>query len=120
MLVEKYRIISVLIFAAVWVQMCIGFISDEIIPVGGVVSIAFLFADVVFLVAGLLMMRTRRDFFFLLTFVGIAAVSTIVNDQSLADVLNGSREFFGLLFVIPVIRFMLLSKDGARLSLIHI
>ncbi len=39
MLVEKYRIISVLIFAAVWVQMCIGFISDEIIPVGGVVSI---------------------------------------------------------------------------------
>lgn len=30
--------------------------------------------------------------------------------------LNGSREFFGLLFVIPVIRFMLLSKDGARFA----
>ena len=103
-MIEKYKLFSCFFFTAVWVQLCATFIFTEIIPgLEGKQSYLYLLSDMVYLILGLVTIRNRRDVFVVGAFYAIAVISAVVNHQGIIVFLNGSREFFGLLFMAPII-----------------
>ncbi len=107
-MIEKYKLFSCFFFTAVWVQLCATFIFTEIIPgLEGKQSYLYLLSDMVYLILGLVTIRNRRDVFVVGAFYAIAVISAVVNHQGIIVFLNGSREFFGLLFMAPIIRYFL-------------
>ncbi len=107
-MVEKYKLFSRFFFTAVWVQLCATFIFTELISgLEGKQSYLYLLSDMVYLILGLVTIRNRRDVFVVGSFYVIAAISALVNHQGIIVFLNGSREFFGLLFMAPIIRYFL-------------
>ena len=107
-MIEKYKLFSCFFFTAVWVQLCATFIFTEIIPgLEGKQSYLYLLSDMVYLILGLVTIRNRRDVFVGGAFYAIAVISAVVNHKGIIVFLNGSREFFGFLFMAPIIRYFL-------------
>lgn len=114
-MVEKYKLFSRIFFTAVWVQLCATFIFTELIPgLEGKQSYLYLLSDMVYLILGLVTIRNRRDVFVVGSFYAIAVISAVVNHQGIIVFLNGSREFFGLLFMAPIIRYFLSGDNADR------
>ncbi len=117
-MLEKYLLYSRIFFVTLWVMLLFPFVSQEIItPLAKLHVLVFVLADLVFLVMGILTIRTRSDLFFLLSFLAIAVISSmLLNRESLMVTVNGMRSYFGLLFAVPVIRWFLNSENGRRFS----
>ncbi len=114
-MIEKYKLFSCLFFTAVWIQLCMSFIFSELLPgLDGKQSYLFLFSDIIYLILGFATVKSRRDVLVLVSFYAIAIVSAVINHQRLNFFLNGSREFFGLLFMAPIIRYFLIGNEAAR------
>lgn len=114
-MVEKYKLFSRIFFTAVWVQLCATFIFTELIPgLEGKQSYLYLLSDMVYLTLGLVTIKHRRDVFVVGSFYTIAIISAVVNHQGIIVFLNGSREFFGLLFMAPIIRYFLSGDNADR------
>lgn len=114
-MIEKYKLFSRVFFTAIWIQLCATFIFTELIPgLEGKQSYLYLFCDVVYLILGLSTISNRRDVIVLVSFYVIAIASAIVNHQGIVVFLNGSREFFGLLFMAPIIRYFLKGKNADK------
>lgn len=110
-MIEKYKLFTVSFFGAMWVMLCFGFVAEELIPpLESLRSFVFLLCEVVFLGLGLFTLRSKRDITVFVSFVVLAVVSSKLNNLSPVYVINGTRDFFGLLFAIPIIRFVLKSK----------
>lgn len=115
MIVERYKFYTVLYFGAMWTMLCYGFVSDEIVPpLAKVRSFVALLCDAVFLILGLMTIRSRRDIFMLVSLLVISVISMYLNKQGLAEWLNGFRDYIGLLFIVPFIRYMMSRDDYAR------
>ncbi len=109
-MIEKYKLFTVSFFGAMWVMLCFGFVAEELIPpLESLRSFVFLLCEVVFLGLGLFTLRSKRDITVFVSFVVLAVVSSKLNNLSPVYVINGTRDFFGLLFAIPIIRFVLKS-----------
>ncbi|MCM1522825.1 MAG: hypothetical protein NC039_09270 [Muribaculaceae bacterium] len=114
MLVERYKLYTGLFFGAMWVLLCYGFVRDEFIPALETVQpFANLLCDIVFLLLGVLTMRSRRDLVMLGSFLLISLVSKYLNHQGMAEWINGFRDYIGLLFTVPFIRYMMSRRDYA-------
>lgn len=114
-MIEKYKLYVGLLFLFLWISLCWGFVQDELFPgLEAVRSPMFLMADLVFLLLGAYALRDRRDIRIFISFVIILLVSAVLNRQGVVTVLNGSRDFIGVLFAAPVIRMMLTSKHFER------
>lgn len=104
MLSRKDILIQRTFFALFWVIGCFGFIYQELIPPLELLFTPMnLLADGVMLILGLLTLRKKFhilmiSFFFAFTFVS----SCFINDMSMMQWANGTRSFFGILFLIPV------------------
>lgn len=114
-MVERYKFYTCLFFGAMWVLLCYGFVRDEFIPaLAGMQPFANLLCDIVFLFLGIVTLRSRRDIFMVVSFLLIAMISKYLNHQGMSEWLNGMREYIGLLFTIPFIRYMMARDDYAE------
>lgn len=104
-----YRIVLVIF----WMTVTIGFICDEFTFLEPLRSPVLLFADSAVTVLGLFTLRKRCDILLAATFIVFSLVSTLwINHESIAVWLNGFRFYVGLIFLVPLFRYMLNSKYG--------
>lgn len=96
---------------AFWVTCCWGFVADELIPpLHRLDTLKFLFVDGILLFLGLATLRNRFDIIAIVSFTLLSAFSTfVINHESVVIYFNGFRDFIGLLFVLPIIRYFLTS-----------
>ncbi len=114
-MVEKYRLFTGLFFGALWIALCFGFVAEEFIPpLLPLRSFVMLFCDIVFLILGLFSLRDRRDLIVFFSFVLIGGVSSVLNGLGPVFIINGARDFFGILFAIPICRMLLKSHYRDR------
>lgn len=114
-MIEKYKLYAGLLFSLLWISLCWGFVQDELCPaLESFHSFAFLAVDIFFLFLGVYAIRDKSDRRILASFVVIVAFSAFLNKQGMVTVLNGSRDFIGLIFAAPVIRRLVLSKYSQR------
>ena len=119
MLISKEKIIRRILLALFWIWGLYGFVSDEILPVlAGMRSILYLLFDVAFVALGIATLKNKKDVVLISAFVVISFISTImVNKLGIVNWLNGMRDFFGLLFALPIFRYFF-EDDGRRQRLI--
>lgn len=114
-MVEKYKIYTGFLFSSFWLLVCHGFIFDDFFP-----GLEFLkspirvFCDFVFLTLGLISLRTRRDIIMTVLLAAIILASKIANSQTWVETLNGFRFYIPLMVSIPILRYMLVSKNACR------
>lgn len=114
-MLEKYKVFTGLFFGALWVLLTYGFISEELIPpLLPLKSFVFLLCDIVFLGLGVCMLRSRRDIIVALSFLIIGVISSKLNNVGMIVGINGARDFFGLIFAVPICRYLLASKNRER------
>lgn len=103
-----------ILFTCFWVWAVFGFVQDEILPfLANLQSIVFVSLDIILISLGLLTVRKTFDIILGLVFIVISAISTIfVNNLSLANYLNGFREFLPFVFMVPILRYFL--EDNRR------
>lgn len=112
MRIEKSLLIQRLLLVWFWVMTCTGFINDEFLGSNpGVRSASLLFADAALVLLALWTLREKWDIAIIVSYAIISCWSTCVfNGLSFMVWINGSRVFFGILFVIPVLRYFWQSK----------
>ena len=114
-MLEKYKVFTGLFFGAFWVLLTFGFISEELMPpLIPLRSVVMLLCDAVFLILGLYSLRDRRDQIVFGSFVVLGCVSSYLNNLGVVFIVNGARDFFGMLFAIPICRFLLKSRFSDR------
>lgn len=112
-MVDKYKLISGILFTALWIQLCWGFVCTDIAPVlERSQNYINLLLDGVYVVLGLSVIRARRDLIVFGSFVAIASVSAYLNHQGVLVFFNGFRGFIGILLVPPIIRSLVTSYQG--------
>lgn len=114
-MLNKYNLYYRTFLVLFWGAMCWGFVTEEFLTfLAPLENAFFLLMDVVLLVLGLVLLRRKKDLAILLSFCAIALVSTVVvNRLSFFTLFNGSRDFFGIIFVVPILAFFL---SGERAS----
>lgn len=114
-MVEKYRLYTGLFFGALWVMLTLGFVSEELLPPLQVArNYLALLCDLVFLCLGVYALHFKRDIIVVVVFFAIGLVSSLLNHLGPIFIINGARDFFGLLFAVPICRFLLKSKHRDR------
>ena len=98
-----------ILFTCFWIWAVFGFVQDEILPfLVNLQSIVFVTLDIILLIMGLITARKTIDIVMGLSFIALTAISTIfVNNLTLANYLNGFREFLPFVFMVPLLRFFL-------------
>lgn len=106
-MIEKGPFVYRVFLLIFWVGTCFGFVSEELCPpLSGLRSFIFLFIDILIILLCLLTIRVKWHKVSIYIFLLIAFFSTIVlSKYSIVVFLNGSRDFFGILFVIPVLYY---------------
>ncbi len=109
-----YRIV-IIIF---WIEACFGFVSEELLPFAHLENLRsplFFVADVALVFVGIKTITLKRDWIILWSFVALAVLSTlIVNHESIMSLVNGARQFIGMLFFVPIFRYLLTCERGAE------
>lgn len=102
-----------------WITMTFGFVAEELLPVlEPLRPMVFLLADGLALLLGVATIRQKGDLLVLVSYAAIAFLSTVViNHGSMMQLLNGSRDFIGLLFMIPALRYFLTSRHSEEFRL---
>lgn len=106
-MISRYKLYYTTFLIVFWTMSCWGFVVEELLhflaPLSAPVQ---LLCDMVLLVLGLLTIRQRGDLVVLGSYIVLAFVSTvIVNGESLGTLFNGSRDFYGLIFIVPILRW---------------
>lgn len=96
-----------IIFTVFWIVGVFPFINDEFFTgMEGFKTALYLLCDAVLIVVGLLTLREKFDFLFVGAFTLWAFVSTVaINGNGFAFFGNGMRDFVGILFCIPTLRY---------------
>lgn len=114
-MINKYHLFCTLFFGSMWMLLLRGFVADEFMPfLHKADSVFVLLTDGIFVVMGLWGLRSRRDWTMLLWFAALVGVDAYLNHQSSFELLNGTREFVGLLFAAPILRRVLKSRFAER------
>jgi len=114
MTIEKYKLYYRTFIVIFWIAMTLGFVCEELLPFLEVVRPPlYLLLDFVLLFLGLAVMRQRGDIIVFISYMVLAFVSTImINHLSVLYYFNGSRDFFGIILVVPVLRYFFTSPNS--------
>lgn len=106
----KSNIISKCLYWWFWVATCYGFVCDEFLPidiVNNVKQILLLGTSMVFVLMGLATIRHKVDIAIAVSYAIISFICTcVVNHLSIVTWLNGSRIFYGIIFAVPLFRYI--------------
>lgn len=97
-----------MLFTAYWLVAAFGFVAEEIAPfIEPMRTPVLIAADAIVIVLGLWTLHHKFDIAILVSYVIISFASTIwLNHSPLIIWLNGTRVFVGVLFLVPVLRYM--------------
>ncbi len=106
---EVRFILQRLFFIGFWLATCTGFVSDLIWQHGEssiLRTISLLAVDAILLFLAVCTTRKTFDIILIASFVILSFASTcILNHSGIFSWINGSRYFFGMLFLIPILRY---------------
>lgn len=117
-MIDKYKLYRRLFLTTFWVVQCFGFVAEELLhPLEGLRSPLFFLCDIIIVILGIATMRenhNKTDNRIVAAFFIIAIVTTLfVNHEGVVMLINGTRDFIGLLFVFPILRY-LMTVSGER------
>lgn len=104
------RVVYAVLLVAVWPCVVYGFVMDEFFPAVNVDCLRpwlWFGANCLIIITGMALMRNRRDWAVLLVFGVIAITSAFVNDTGFKVFISGCRDYVGLVFVMPILRYLL-------------
>lgn len=106
-MIERRLYYYYLFISCFWVIATLGFVTQELIPFADKIgSYVFFLSDLVLIWLGIITCRKRGDIIVILSFLIISIISTFgYNHESILIYINGLREFAGLLFIVPIIRY---------------
>lgn len=110
LVIDKAELISKIFFGVFWITAVIAFPGQEFMQSAYDAFSSYLYAllDMIIILLGLWVMRSKTDWLMLISFAVLAYVSTcICNNLSLLFCLNGMRLYIGYLFAIPIFRYFL-------------
>lgn len=115
-MIERYKLYYRLFLVIFWVECCYGFVAEELLPpLEPARNAVMLLCDVLTLMLGCLTIRKKGDLAVLGSFLFIGVLSTIIlNHESWMTFFNGTRDFFGLLFAIPILRWFFTHEKSAE------
>lgn len=118
-MIDKYKLYYRLFIAAFWIMQCFGFVTEELLPpLASLRSAVYFICDAILLLVGVAAMRENRntgDNRVAYCFIAIAVISSwLVNREGIATVVNGARGFFGLLFILPILRYLFENRQGGE------
>ncbi|MDE5643330.1 MAG: hypothetical protein K2I56_07540 [Muribaculaceae bacterium] len=115
-MIEKYKLFYRTFIVLFWIMMCWGFVSEEFLPfLSKLTTFEMLFIDGAFALFGFVTIRNKGDIAVLVTFLVIGVISTIyLNGIGWYNFGNGFRDFVGIIFVVPVIRWFFRSERSAE------
>lgn len=95
-------------FTIFWGLGCFGFVYQELIPpLEGLLTPVNIVGDTALMLLGLYTLRKPADALIIICFFILSFVSScLVNDLSITLWANGTRSFFGAIFLIPVFRYI--------------
>lgn len=116
MLISRYKLYLYIFLAVFWLAAAWGFVADELIPpLHNLDTVKLLIVDGVLAILGLACLRNRFDITVVGSFLLLSFFSSFVfNNVGLAIYFNGFRDFVGLLFVVPVLRYFFTSSNAAE------
>lgn len=105
-----YRVFIVIF----WIQGCFGFVSEELLPfLIPAKSVLFLLLDMALAYLCVETIQRKKEKWIVASFFVIAIISTLLlNKLGIVTFVNGSRQFFGLMFSVPIFRYLLTCKRG--------
>ncbi len=112
-MINRYKLYLYTFLITFWVYSGFGFFASDVLPGLAVMQgFVMVVCDAVFAVLGLCTIRKRSDIIFAVTFVILGLVSTcILGRESPFHFFNGSRDFLGLIFAVPILRWFFLNSD---------
>lgn len=118
-MIDRYKFYYRTFLITFWVAQCFGFVSEELLPpLNALRTPVMLLCDVVILVLGvsvLMINRNKGDNRIVGSFAAIAIVSTLlINREGILMLLNGMRDFLGLLFILPIMRYFFTNSKGGE------
>lgn len=114
-MIDRYKFMSRLFFITLWVVLCWGFLATDVFtPLDKVRSAVNLLADAIFIIMSLSVLNTRHDKIVIISFLIISLVSAYINHSTKLAYFNGFRDFAGLLFAAPLLRYFIESRNGER------
>lgn len=91
-----------------WVLATWAFVIQEIPGLGVLEGPIRFLIDFAVIPVGLMALNNKRDALIMVSFVLLSFTSTIfINGESLLTYLNGFREYIGLIFMAPIVRYIL-------------
>ena len=91
-----------------WVLATWAFVIQEIPGLGVLEGPIRFLIDFAVISVGLMALNNKRDALIMVSFVLLSFTSTIfINGESLLTYLNGFREYIGLIFMAPIVRYIL-------------
>lgn len=107
-MIDKEKFMKYLLLGVFWLSTSFGFFAYEFLNHGEITTKVVMACEFVVMFFGLALMRKFTDFAILFSYLIISLVSTIVvNHIPWLVYINGSRDFFGFLFVVPLLRWYL-------------
>lgn len=119
-MIDRYKLYCRTFLITFWVTQCFGFVSEELLPpLNALRSQVMLLCDMVILILGIVTLRINRnkgDNWVVGSFALIAAVSTLlINREGILTLFNGMRDFIGLLFILPILRYFFTCRKGGEI-----
>ena len=107
-MIEKGPFIYRVFLIIFWVGTCFGFVAEELFPpLNGLKSYLFLLFDFTIVFLCFLTLREKWQKWSISIFVILSYLSTVLlSKYSLITYVNGCRDFFGIVFAIPVITYL--------------
>jgi hypothetical protein len=111
--VSKTKIVIWIFLGIFWLLGAYPFVTQEISSgiYNATWSYVSLLGETALMFLGFWLIRNKTDIFFLVSFVIIAFISNRINGDGYVVLLNGSRQYFSFLFVIPILRYLTATPD---------
>ncbi|MFI3238970.1 MAG: hypothetical protein R3Y22_00025 [Bacteroidales bacterium] len=110
--IEKYKFYYYIFITCLTIQCYWGFMQEEILPfIESIKSYLFLLSDMGFLMLGVATLRKRSDKIMIISFVLLMIASKYINNIPISSSINGSRDFWSLIFIVPFIRYYLVDEE---------
>lgn len=115
--IEKSRLISKIFFGVFWIAAVTPFFGQEFLPsvYENLSSPLFAFIDLMLILLGAWVIKSKKDWAILIVFAGFAFVSTcIINDYSILFFINGLRLYLCYIIIVPIFRYFFSDKDRSE------
>ncbi|MCH5347612.1 MAG: hypothetical protein J1E63_10900 [Muribaculaceae bacterium] len=108
-MISRYKLYLYPFVTVFWIMSCLGFVDQQLIPPLEKLHNAILAAcDLVIIVLGLLTLKQRGDMVVFWSYLIIGAISTLfLNHIGIFNLFNGTRDFLGLIFAVPILRWFM-------------